>query len=298
MIGVFDSGYGGLNILKSLFRRLPQYDYFYLGDNARAPYGARSFEVIYQFTLQGVKQLFDCGCPLVLLACNTASARALRTLQQQFLPSHFPDRRLLGVVRPSAEALARIPVGDVSNRQRPELTGRVAILGTRETIRSQSYVFELQKLAPNLEVWQHECPIWAALVEAGEVASAGAEWFVQQYLHQLFNRCGKIDRILLACTHYAALLPLIQKCLPEGLDVLTQAELVEERLVDWLERHPELETRLLKTGTRRFFTTDDHLHFCQVAHDILGVEIECETMEIDRDVRAVSANYLQCASRK
>ena len=281
MIGIFDSGYGGLNILKSLLRGLPEYDYLYLGDNARAPYGARSFDVIYQFTLQGVKQLFDFGCSLVLIACNTASARALRSLQQDYLPSHFPNHRLLGIIRPSAEALARIPVGDVANRPRPEITGKVAILGTRETIRSRSYTLELRKLAPSLEVWQQECPIWAALVEAGEITGAGAEWFVQRYLLQLLEQCGKLDRVLLACTHYTALLPLIEKHLPEGLEVLTQAELIVERLVDWLERHPEFEIRLPKTGTRRFFTTDDPLHFCLVASDVLGVEVGCETIAID-----------------
>src|SRR6266446_2771142 len=281
MIGVFDSGYGGLNILKSLFRRLPEYDYLYLADNARAPYGARSYNVIYQFTLQGVERLFDLGCPLVLLACNTASARALRSLQQHYLPSNFPDRRLLGIVRPSAEALACIPVGDVASRPRPEIAGKVAILGTRETIRSQPYILELQKLAPNLKVWQQECPVWAALVEAGEITGAGPEWFVQRYLHRLFQQCGELDRVLLACTHYSALLPLIQKHLPESLDVLTQGELIDERLADWLERHPEFETRLPKTRTRRFFTTDDHLHFCKVAYTILGMEVECETIAID-----------------
>ena len=218
---------------------------------------------------------------LVLLACNTASARALRSLQQDYLPSHFPDRRLLGIIRPSAEPLARIPIGDVANRPRPETTGKFAILGTRETVRSRSYTLELRKPAPSLEVWQQECPIWAALVEACEITGASAEWFVQRYLHQLLEQCGKLDRVLLACTHYTAVLPLIERRLPEGVEVLTQAELIEERLADWLERHPEFETRLPKTRTRRFFTTDDHLHFCQVAYTILGMEVECETIAID-----------------
>jgi glutamate racemase len=211
MIGIFDSGYGGLNILKPLLQRLREYDFLYLGDNARAPYGARSFDVIYQFTLQGIERLFDLGCVLVVVACNTASARSLRMLQQKFLASRFPDRRILGIVRPSAEALARIPVGDISDRPRPEISGRVGILGTLETIRSQSYVLELGKLAPNLEVWQQECPMWAALVEAGEITGAGTEYFVKKYLQILFKRCGRIDRILLACTHYMALMPLIQQ---------------------------------------------------------------------------------------
>ena len=280
MIGVFDSGYGGLNILKPLLQRLPQYDYLYLGDNARAPYGARSFDVIYQFTVQAVERLFSEGCVLVVLACNTASARALRTLQQQFLPYHYPDRRVLGVVRPSVEALAGIAVGDISSQARPDISGKVAVLGTRETVRSQSYVLELEKLAPNLEVWQHECLTWAGLVEAGEITGAGTEYFVQKDLQELLIRSGGVDRILLACTHCAALIPLIQNNSPEGVDILTQAQPVEERLTDWLQRHPEFEQRLSKTGARRLLTTDDHVHFSQVAHSILGTEIEAETIVV------------------
>jgi glutamate racemase len=284
MIGVFDSGYGGLNILSSLLHKLPAYDFIYLGDNARAPYGARSFEVIYEFTKQGVKWLFDNGCTVVVVACNTASARALRTLQQKWLPVWYSDRRLLGIVRPSAEALAGIPVGEVSNEARFEAEGRVAILGTLETIRSRSYELELRKLAPNLQVCQHPCPIWAALVETGEAASDGAEWFVQRSLAELFDRFTNIDRILLACTHYVALLPLIQKHLPSRVQILTQADPLQERLADWLKRHPEFDQRMSRTATRQLFTTDDAGHFSEVAGTALGTKVEGQRIVLDRDL--------------
>jgi glutamate racemase len=281
MIGVFDSGYGGLTILKSLVQRLPAYDYLFLGDNARAPYGARSYNVICQFTAQGVKQLFDLGCPIVVVACNTASARALRTLQQRFLPAFYPDRRLLGMIRPSAEALAHIPVGDVSSQPRPKITGRVAVLGTRETISSQSFLIELKKLAPNLDLRQQACPVWAPLVESGELNSAGTEWFVKRDLEQLVDDCGHLDSVLLACTHFPALLPVIRKHLPANVEILTQAPVIAERLADWLDRHPEFENRLGKSGARRFLTTDDQSYFSSIAHEILGEPVKCETVHID-----------------
>jgi glutamate racemase len=283
MIGVFDSGYGGLTILKSLLQKLPEYDYIFLGDNARAPYGARSYEVICQFTLQGVKRLFDLGCPVVVVACNTASARALRTLQQRYLPTLFPDRRLLGMIRPSAEALAHIPVGDVENRPRLEIAGKVAVLGTRETIGSRSFLLELEKLAPNLRVYQQACPIWVPLVESGELDSAGTEWFIKRDLDRIFAENGRVDRVLLACTHYPALLRLIQKHTPTTVEILTQAPIIAERFADWLKRHPEFETRLSKTSALRFLTTDDRLYFDEVANSILGISVKSETIRIDED---------------
>jgi glutamate racemase len=285
MIGVFDSGYGGLTILKSLIQRLPEYNYTFLGDNARAPYGARSYDVICQFTLQGVKHLFDLGCPIVVVACNTASARALRTLQQRFLPAFYPDRRLLGMIRPSAEALAHIQVGDVSNKPRPKITGRVAVLGTRETIGSQSFLIELQKLAPNLDVRQQACPVWAPLVESGELTSAGTEWFVKRDLEKLITECGNLDGVLLACTHFPALLPVIRKHLPINVEILTQAPVIAERLEDWLNRHPDFESRLEKSGKLCFLTTDDQTYFSTIARQILEKVISCETVHIDERPR-------------
>lgn len=280
MIGVFDSGYGGLTVLKDLLNRLPAYDYLYLGDNARAPYGARSSDVIYDFTLQGIRWLFESGCVVVVVACNTASARALRPLQQQYLLTHFRDRRLLGVIRPSAEALACIPVGDVSSLPQSGITGKVGILGTRETVRSESFLLELAKLAPNLEVYQQECPLWAPLVENGELTGAGTEWFVQRDLGALLSQSRSLDRILLACTHYAALGPIIRHYLPAEIEVLTQPPIVAERLADWLVRHPEYETRLGKGSGRTFVTTDDAGSFADIGQRILGIEIQCEKVSV------------------
>jgi glutamate racemase len=282
MIGVFDSGYGGLTILRSILERLPSYDYVFLGDNARAPYGARSHEVIYQFTLQGIKYLFELGCPLVVLACNTASARALRRIQQQYLPVHYPDRRVLGVIRPSAESLATIPVGDVDNFPKPEIKGKVGILGTRATIQSESYVLELNKLAPNLEVYQQPCPIWVPLVEAGEITGSGTEYFVEQSLHQLFEQCSEPDRLLLACTHYNVLLPIIRKFVPQQIDVLTQEPIIAERLADWLIRHPEFEQRLSKEGDRLYLTTDDAENFSNIGANIMPSRFKTKTVTLDR----------------
>ncbi|MBV9392579.1 MAG: glutamate racemase [Verrucomicrobia bacterium] len=280
MIGVFDSGYGGLNILKTLLQRLPEYDYLYLGDNARAPYGARSCEVIYRFTLQGVRYLFSQDCALVVLACNTASARALRTIQQRYLAVECKDRRVLGVIRPSAEALARIPVGEISSEPRFDIAGKVAILGTQETIQSNSFVLELQKLAPRLEIYQQACPLLAPLVEAGEISGEGPSWFVRKYLAELRIRCDAPKRILLACTHYAALVPIIRQFLPNETEILTQDEIIAERLKDWLVRHPEQDIRLGKTGKRLFLTTDDASDFAAVGRSILGTDIDCKAIRL------------------
>ncbi len=278
MIGVFDSGFGGLTVLASLLERLPGYDYLYLGDSARAPYGTRSFETIQSFTREAVEYLFAQGCPLVVLACNTASARALRTLQQQLLPSRYPDRRVLGVVRPSAEALAGLPPGAIPGVTPPAAAaGDVVVLGTPGTIASDSYRLELAKLAPGLRLRQIACPLWVPLVEAGELEGPGVEYFVRRYVGDL--EVGT-PRVLLGCTHYPLLLPAIRAVLPPSTAVLTQGPIVAERLADWLGRHPEMETRLGRRGTRRFLTTDDPGWFAARGGAILGRAIEADRVAL------------------
>lgn len=275
MIGVFDSGFGGLTVLSSLLRTLPDYDYVYLGDSARAPYGARSAEAVNEFTLESVEWLFDQGCPLVILACNTASARALRNLQQLHLPRRRPDRRLLGVVRPSVEALAGIPVGTVAiPDQTPpsDISGLVAVLGTQATIASDSYGIELRKLAPHLHLVQQACPLWVPLVEAGELDGPGAEYFTQQGLAAMRAQAnGRWPRrVLLGCTHYPLLLPLLRRLAPPEVEFLSQGDIVAERLADWMRRHPGQERRLGRGGSRRFFTTDDPGWFSARVESLLG----------------------------
>jgi glutamate racemase len=281
VIGVFDSGFGGLTVLASLLGRLPGYDYLYLGDSARAPYGTRSFETIFEFTRQAVEFLFAQGCPLVLLACNTASARALRNLQQQVLPVHYPDRRVLGVVRPSAEALAGLPAGAVPGVTPPALvTGQVAVLATPGTVASDSYRMELDKLAPGLTLVQAACPLWVPLVEAGELDGAGVDFFVHRYLDPLLAATPGLQRVLLGCTHYPLLLPRIRAALPAAVDVLTQGPIVAERLADWLLRHPDMETRLSRKGARRFLTTDDPAWFAARGTSLLGQPIVAERVHL------------------
>lgn len=269
MIGVFDSGFGGLTVLRSLLRALPDYDYLFLADSARAPYGARSSDVINQFTLESVEWLFDAGCTLVVLACNTASARALRNIQQLHLPVHRPDRRVLGVVRPSVEALAALPPGAIPGETPPsDASGTVAVLGTESTVASDSYGIELRKLAPRLELIQQACPMWVPLVEAGELNGPGAEYFLRQSLAPVLAR--QPQRLLLGCTHYPLLLPALRPLIPSGVEILDQAEIVTSRLADWLHRHPEHERRLPRRGTRRFVTTDDPAWFASRGERLLG----------------------------
>lgn len=246
MIGVFDSGYGGLSILRQIRRRLPDYDYLYLGDNARAPYGPRSFDVVYRYTLQAVQELFTRGCELVILACNTASAKALRSIQQHDLPRLAPDRRVLGVIRPTVEAVGTL------TRSR-----HVGILGTQGTIRSKSYELEIAKFHPDIVVTGQACPMWVPLVEYGEYASPGADYFVQQRLQQILSRDPQIDTLVLACTHYPLLMDKIVKYLPEGVRVLAQGDYVAASLEDYLRRHPEMDQKLTRNGTLRFLTTED-----------------------------------------
>lgn len=271
MIGVFDSGFGGLTVLAALLETLPQYDYLYLGDNARAPYGARSADVVNEFTLEAVEWLFDQGCPLVVLACNTASARALRNIQQLHLPVHRPDRRVLGVVRPSVEALAGLPPGTIPGETLPsDVSGAVAVLGTESTIASDSYGIELHKLAPGLRLMQCACPMWVPLVEAGELSGPGAEWFLRRGLEPVLTSDPLPQRLLLGCTHYPLLLPSIRRLLPREIEIIDQPAIVATRLADWLRRHPDYETRLAKNGTRRFVTTDDPVWFAERGERFLG----------------------------
>lgn len=270
-IGVFDSGYGGLTILSEIVRRLPEYDYIYLGDNARSPYGPRSFDVIRDFTLQAVRYLFDQGCPLVILACNTASARALRDIQQGYLPqSADPTRRVLGVIRPTAECLS-------DNTQ----TGHVGILATPGTVAAHSYRVELEKLAPQLAVYEHACPMWVPLVEYGESAGEGADYFVRKELEAVCSADPQIDTLVLACTHYPLLRPKIEQYLPEGMHLVTQGELVAESLADYLVRHPEMQTRLSQGGALRFLTTELPDKFESLASIFISRPVQAERVKID-----------------
>lgn len=243
-IGIFDSGYGGLTVMREIVRQLPQYDYLYLGDNARSPYGPRDFDTIYHYTLECVQYLFAQGCPLVILACNTASAKALRNIQQLALPNIAPDRRVLGVIRPTAEV-----IGGFST------TGKVGVLGTVGTVRSESYPIEIGHFFPEVEVIQQACPMWVPLVENGELSGEGTDFFVKKYLDELQRQSPEIDTVLLACTHYPLLEPVIRRFLPEKIKIISQGEIVAHSLVGYLIRHPEMEARLSKYGKRSFHTT-------------------------------------------
>ena len=281
MIGVFDSGFGGLTVLASLLEALPQYDYLFLADSARAPYGARSFDVIYDFTLESVEWLFDQGCTVVILACNTASTRALRNIQQLHLPARRPDRRVLGVVRPSVEALAGLPPGAVPGETPPSLaTGIVAVLGTAGTVASDSYGVELRKLAPRLELIQQACPLWTPLVEAGELDGPGTEWFLRRYLDPVLKPGRRPQRLLLACTHYPLLLPGIRRIVPPEVEILAQGEIVASRFAAWLARHPDQEARLGRNARRRFATTDDPAWFALRGERLLGRPLQAERVRL------------------
>lgn len=264
-IGVFDSGYGGLTVLKEMVGRLPQYDYIYLGDNARAPYGSRSFETVYHYTLQCVQWLFRSGCPLVILACNTASAKALRTIQQNDLPKMAPDNRVLGVIRPTTEV-----VGNFTK------TGKVGVLATRGTVQSESYRIEIAKFFPDIDVIQQACPLWVPLIENNEHDKPGADYFVKEYMDLLLARGEDIDTVLLACTHYPLLKEKIGKFLPAGTKLIAQGEIVAASLADYLQRHPEIESRCSKTGQLRFFTTDSTEDFDNHASIFYGKALNSE----------------------
>ena len=269
MIGVFDSGYGGLTVLKEFVKRLPEYDYCYFGDNARTPYGTRSFETVYRYTLECVKYLFDEGCRLVILACNTASAKALRTIQQRDLPQLDPQRRVLGVIRPSAEAIGQYT-----------RTGRVGVLGTVGTIQSLSYPIEITKLNPHIRVFQEACPMWVPLVESAEHRSDGADYFVRQHIDNLLLQSADIDVIVLACTHYPLLIEKIRKYVPPNVRILSQGAIVAESLAGYLHRHPEIDSMLGKNHVRMFQTTDSPELFDRYALEFFGEDVKSEKVNL------------------
>jgi len=246
-IGVFDSGYGGLTVFESIAKRLPDYNYIYFGDNARAPYGDHSFETIYQYTLECVEWLFAQGCPLVILACNTASAKALRTIQQKVLPVKYPGYRVLGVIRPTAEV-----IGSYTK------TNTIGVMGTRGTVNSESYPIEIHHQYPELNVIQQSCPMWVPLIENNEHVNEGADYFVKKYIDKLLAKSGDIDAILLACTHYPLLVPKMKDYLPDNITLVAQGDIVADSLVDYLKRHPEMESQLTKEGDMSFYTSGDN----------------------------------------
>ena len=268
-IGVFDSGYGGLTVLKEIIHKLPQYDYIYLGDNARAPYGNRSFDTVYHYTLQCVKWFFEQGCSLVILACNTASAKALRTIQQNDLPKIAPEKRVLGVIRPTTEI-----IGSFSE------TNRIGILATNGTVASNSYPIEIAKFFPGLKVYQEACPMWVPLVENNEYESHGADYFVKKNLKTIFEKGKTIDVLLLACTHYPLLREKIQEYLPVGVKLVSQGEIVAESLEDYLLRHPEMEATCSKNGERAFFTTDSASDFDNHATIFFGEMVRSQHLDL------------------
>ncbi len=268
-IGIFDSGYGGLTILHGIRQLLPEYDYLYLGDNARTPYGTRSFEVVYEFTRQAVEKLFEMGCHLVILACNTASAKALRSIQQNDLPKIDPNRRVLGVIRPTAEVIGSL----THNRH-------VGIFATEGTIRSESYNLEIQKLYPDIKVTGVACPFWVPLVEYNEADSPGADYFVKKRIDQMMRIDPDIDTVILGCTHYPILLPKIHKFMPRGIRIVSQGEYVANSLQHYFERHPEMERRCTKNGQTRYLTTENPERFKEQAQLFLHQPIEVENITL------------------
>jgi len=259
VIGIFDSGYGGLSILKDLRKALPEADFFYLGDNARSPYGHRSFETVFRYTWQGVQQLFEWGCPLVILACNTSSARALRNIQQNMLPVHAPGHRVLGVLRPAAEQ-----IGHHSKN------GHVGILATEGTVKSKSYEIEMARFFPQVKVTSLACPMLVPLVESGEWSGEGVELFVRRYADQLMAEDPLIDTVLLGCTHYPHLMPVFKKVFPTEIKIIAQGGLVAPSLVDYLKRHPEMKQRVSFGGQTRFSSTEVPENFRLTAGKIFG----------------------------
>ena len=269
-IGIFDSGYGGLTILRQIRGLMPEYDYLYLGDNARAPYGTRSFDVVYEFTLQAVKRLFEMGCPLVILACNTASAKALRSIQQNDLPALGGERRVLGIIRPTVEAL-----GDITR------SGHIGIVATPGTIRSHTYELEIAKSYPHMQVTTESCPMWVPLVENHEFDSPGADYFVQKRITNLMHHDPEIDTILLGCTHYPLLLDKILKYVPANVRVLPQGEYVANSLQQYLLRHPEMAEQVTQGASCRFITTEDPAMFNESATIFLRQSVQAERIMLE-----------------
>lgn len=269
-IGVFDSGYGGLTILKAIRELLPQYDYAYLGDNARAPYGTRSFDIVYQFTRQAVLKLFEMGCQLVILGCNTASAKALRSIQQNDLPKIDPQRRVLGVIRPTAEIAGKLTQ-----------TKHIGILATPGTIKSDSYNIEINKLWPELDVTGVACPLWVPIVENNEATGAGADYFVKKRIDHILWLDPDIDTLILGCTHYPILMPKIKQYVPDGIKIISQGEYVAESLKDYLTRHTEIDARCTKNGTAHYYTTENAEKFKEVARIFVTDDIEVEHIDLE-----------------
>lgn len=269
-IGIFDSGYGGLTILHGIRRLLPQYDYLYLGDNARAPYGPRSFDVVYEFTRQAVEKLFGMGCQLVILGCNTASAKALRSIQQNDLPKWDSDRRVLGIIRPTAEVIGKLTRNN-----------HVGLLATEGTVKSHSYSLEIAKLWPEIHVTGQACPFWVALVEYNEADSPGADYFVKKRLDQLMQQDPDIDTIILGCTHFPLLMPKILKYTKPGIRIVPQGEYVADSLKAYLGRHADLETRLTKSGTVKYFTTESAEKFKESAAMFLHEQVDVEHITLE-----------------
>lgn len=268
-IGIFDSGYGGLTILQEIKKLLPQYDFVYLGDNARTPYGTRSYETVYQYTSQCTRWLFEQGCPLIILACNTASAKALRTIQQNDLPAMGGGKNVLGVIRPTAEV-----IGNYSQ------TGHIGILGTKGTVRSESYRIEIEKFFPLASIFQHACPLWVPLIENGEINSEGAAYFIKKDLELLLDQSPQIDTILLGCTHYPLLIKTIRQFLPEGIKIISQGEIIAKSLQDYLNRHSEMESRCSKNGMLQFFTTDSATDFDKHSKAFFGEKVSSIHVEL------------------
>lgn len=265
-IGVFDSGYGGLTVLEGIRAALPHYDYIYLGDNARAPYGVRSFGIVYRFTLEAVQYLFSMGCPLVILGCNTASAKALRSIQQNDLPlMSDPSRRVLGVIRPTVEKLGQI-----------SRSGHIGVFGTPGTVASHSYDMEISKLYPDFTATGHACPMWVPLVENRESMSDGADYFVKQEIDRLFADDPLIDTVILGCTHYPLLLDKIRKYLPAGVSLVLQGEITGASLADYLRRHPEMECRITRKASCRYLTTESASRFSEMASVFLSTQVDAE----------------------
>jgi glutamate racemase len=268
-IGIFDSGYGGLTIMKEIVKKIPQYDYVYLGDNARAPYGNRSFDTVYHYTLQSVEWFFKQGCPLVVLACNTASAKALRTIQQNDLERIAPGNRVLGVIRPTTEV-----IGNYTDSR------SIGILGTAGTVQSGSYEIEIHKFFPDVKVHQEACPMWVPLIENNEHHSKGADYFVKKHMEHLIESAPDIDTILLACTHYPLMLEKIKEYAPIDTTIITQGEIVANGLADYLRRHPEMEERISKQGTKQFYTTDSPADFNNKGSMFFGEEVNSVHLDL------------------
>jgi glutamate racemase len=270
-IGIFDSGFGGLTIYQKIRETLPAYDYIYLGDNARTPYGNRSFEAILQFTTEGVDFLFQQNCKLIVIACNTASAKALRTIQQNFLPKSYPDCRVLGIIRPSVEEIGRY-----------SHTRTVGLWGTEGTVKSMSFQIEMQKFFPDVHLIQQACPLLVPLVEAGELSGDGVDHFVRKYWQETAAQSNKIDTLLLACTHYPLLQESIRKVVPESVKIILQATIVAPSLQDYLQRHPEIENELSRNGSQVFLTTDQTYGFDHLAEIFLGHPVVSRKISISR----------------